>query len=421
MGADGRGLGEQYDPFGAAHTADPHAFYDRARAAEPVFFSPALEAWVVTRHEDVLAVLKDHRRFGSAVYRARAAQHTPEARAVLATGPIAAPSLVDVDPPEHTRLRAAVTRALPAQRIAALEPRLRRLTGRLIDGFELRGRADFMDRFARRLPTMVIGSLLDVPEADFASLQAWSDDRTALMFGNVAPDAQPALARSAVEIQRYILDLAERRRASPGDDLASELIRAGDAGDAPLSTVEVAALLRLLFTAGFETTIKLLGSAILCLLSERERWCAIVEDADRIPAVVEEMLRLDGPVVSTMRTTREAVEMGGVAIPEGALVQVLLASGNHDAETFAEPGRYDSERERAGAHLGFGFGVHFCVGAPLARLEMRVALEELGRRLPSLRLVPGQRVGYQPSLVLRGPDRLLVEWDPPGGPLSART
>ena len=410
-GITGGGIGDAYAPYSPEHMADPYAITARARIEEPVFYSPALGAWVVTRYEDVLAVLRDHRRFGIAVLRARETRYTDETRAILAASPILATSLVQMDPPEHTRMRGSITQALSAQRIAGLEPRIRELCDGLIDRFEGERRADFLARFAHPFPIMVIGSLLDVPEADFAALERWSDDLVRLLGGEVPPDEQAECARGYVAVNRYVFDLAERRRQAPGHDLASALIGAVEAGEAPLSSEEVGSLLRILLVAGFETTIKLMGTCLLHLLAERERWLGIVENPTRIPAVVEETLRFDGPLLGTMRQTREPVELGGKAIPAGAMVWASNSSANHDEAVFSEAGRYDATRERTAGHLAFGQGVHFCIGAPLARLEMRVALERLSARLPSLRLVPGQRLEYPPNIILRGLRELLVEWD----------
>jgi cytochrome P450 len=406
----GHGVAEDYDPFGKAHLADPHAFWTRARRERPVFHSDEIGAWVVSRYDDALAVLKDHRRFGIAIYRARTSSLTPETLAILATNPVTARSLIEIDPPGHTRLRGAITRALSAQRVAAMEPRIRALAGALIDEFAPLGRADLQAAFADRLPVMVIGCLIDVPEADLPQLLRWAWDRVALLFGEVPPDAQPALARGSIALTRYIQDLALSRQENPGDDLASDLMRAVAAGEAPLDAQEAAAMLRTLYFAGFETTVRLLGACVLRLLADRRRWQALLDDPGSIPAVVEESLRMDGSVMATVRVARETVELGGATIPEGALVHVVLCSADRDEAAFTDAASFHPGRDRTVGHLAFGFGVHFCVGAPLARLQMRVALEELVRRLPALRLVAGQDFRYAPSLLLRGPQQVLVEW-----------
>ncbi|HXM58037.1 MAG TPA: cytochrome P450 [Candidatus Dormibacteraeota bacterium] len=406
-----RDVAAAYAPLSPDHAADPYPFYVRARRESPVFYSPAVDAWVVCRYEDAARVLKDHRRFATAILDGRSQQHTPEVRAILATTPILEKTMLNVDPPEHTRLRGSINRALSARRVAALEPRIRALCDGLIDGLEPRGGGDFMRLFAHPFPVLVIGSLLDLPEADFPRLDAWLDDLVDLMGGDLPADAQEPCARSVLALHRYVFDLADRRGREPGTDLAGELLTAVETGQAPLRTGEVAAMLQILIAAGFETTIRLLGSCVRSLLTDRRHWEAIVEDPTRIPAVVEEALRFDGPVVSTLRRATEDVDVSGTTIPSGALVMVVVSSANHDEAVFPDAETFHPDRVAPAGHLAFGQGVHFCVGALLARLETRVALEQLSRRLPSLRLAPGHRVGYRPNLLVRCLEQLHVEWD----------
>src|SRR5436189_2877258 len=194
--------GEAYVPLDPAHAADPHAFDAAARREAPVFFSPAINAWVVSRYEDVLAVVRDHRRFAQAITRA-GLERSPGVRTV-SKNPLFAKSLGSVDPPEHTRLRGSVSRALSARRIAALEPRIRALTDQLIDQLEPRGRADFMTRFAQPFPALVIGSLFDLPEADFRQIQRWGDDISALVGGRLSPDDQARCTQSILALHQYV-------------------------------------------------------------------------------------------------------------------------------------------------------------------------------------------------------------------------
>jgi cytochrome P450 len=402
-------LAATYAPLQPEHLADPYAFFARARQA-PLFFSPAIDAWVVSRYEDAVTILRDHKRFASATVGARA-QHSAEVKEILNQSPISAASPINLDPPEHTRVRGAITKALSARRTASLEPRVRRISEDLIKRFGERGQADFVERFARPFPVQVLGSLLDLPEADFEQLQEWADDFGSLVTGNLDPEAQISAARGHVAMQQYVFDLAERRQRQPGNDLASELIRSVDSGEVPLTSAEVAAIIFSLIAAGFETTLRLLTSCLLHLLTERHHWQAVVDDQSCIPAVVEEALRFDGPVLGLLRRAREDVELAGTTIPTGSLVQVLVASASRDEQVFPDPDAFAPHRERTPAHLGFGMGVHFCIGAPLARIELLVALEELSQRLPSLRLVAGQKMTFAPNLILRGPEHLLVAWD----------
>jgi cytochrome P450/ubiquinone/menaquinone biosynthesis C-methylase UbiE len=405
-------LDQEYSPLSPAHIAHPYAFYATARKTDPVFFSTFLNAWVLTRYEDVITVLRDHQRFAIAIDQTGAQKLTPQVLGLLGANPLfRAPKLVSIDPPEHTRLRSSLTRALSAQRIASLEPSIRAIADRLIGQMMPQGKGDFLEQFASPYPIQVIGSLLNVPQADMGQIQRWSEDMMTLLYAAPPASEQLPYAQHAVALLDYIYAMAEQRRKDPQDDLISDLLRAVEAGEAPLTPLEVASLLHILLLAGFETTVKFLGNCLFRLLSERQHWEALLTNPGSIPQVVEEALRFDSPVLTTLRIAREEAIIGGKTIQEGARVQVVLASANHDETKFSDPETFHGAQEPHNRHLTFGYGVHFCIGSPLARLEGRVALEQLSRRLPSLRLASGQDGGYTPNLVLHGLRQLLVEWD----------
>ena len=405
-------LDQEYSPLSPAHIAHPYVFYAHVRKTEPVFFSSFLNAWVVTRYEDVLTVLKDHQRFAIAIDQTGREKLTPQVLELLGTSPLRhAPNLVSLDPPDHTRLRGNLTRALSAQRIASLEPSIRAIANRLIDQMVSQGPGNVIEQFASPYPIQVIASLLNVPEADTGKIQNWSEDMMTLMYAAPPADEQIPYARNAVALLDYIYEMAQQRSRDPQEDLISDLLRAAEAGEAPLSPLEVAGLLHILLLAGFETTVKFFGNCLYHLLSRREHWEALLANPGSIPQVVEEALRFDTPVLTTLRLAREDVIVGGKTLPQGARVQVVLASANHDEAKFPDAETFHPAQEQQNRHLTFGYGVHFCIGSPLARLEGRVALEQLSQRLPSLRLVPGQDIGYTPNLILHGLKQLLVEWD----------
>ncbi|HEY7413555.1 MAG TPA: cytochrome P450, partial [Ktedonobacteraceae bacterium] len=295
-------------------------------------------------------------------------------------------------------------------RVASLEPRLRQLADQFIDAFATDGHADFVAQFARPYPMKVIGSLLNLPEEDLPHLHHLMNDLTTILFDDVDAEQQLVLMKSYIELEQYMQDLVEERRRNPRDDIASDLLKAVDAGQVPLSVLEASDLLCRVLEAGVETTVNFLGNCLIKLLSEPGYWQALVEKPDSISAVVEEMLRLDPPGFCTFRQTTQEVELGGKRIPEGAVIQALLTSANHDEAVFAAADAYDPQREKVNRHLAFGYGIHFCLGAPLARLESRIALEHLSQRLPTLRLVPGQQINYTPNMVIHGVNQLLIEW-----------
>jgi cytochrome P450 len=404
-------LDQEFAPLSPAHIANPYAFYAQARKEEPVFFSAFLNAWVVTRYEDVITILKDHQRFAIAVEQMGLEKITPEALTLLGSSPLNQASYIAaLDPPDHTRLRASINKALSAQRIASLEPSIRALANRLLDQIEPQGQMNFMQQFATPYPIQVIALLLNVPEADMEKIQNWSEEMMTLLFAAPSASEQLLYAQHSLALLEYIHEMAEQRRKEPQDDLISDLYRAVEAGQAPLSPLEVAQLLRALLQGGFETTARFLGNCLYRLLAQREHWETLVTNPSSIPLVVEEALRFDTPVLATLRVAKEAVVVGGKTLPQGARVQVVISSANHDEAIFRNAETFHPTQKLPNQHLAFGYGVHFCIGAPLARLEGRVALEQLSQRLPGLRLVPGQDVRYMPNLLFHSLKQLLVEW-----------
>ena len=405
-------LGQTYLPLSPSHIANPYAFYAHARQEEPVFFSPYVNAWIITRYEDALTVLKDHQRFAAALADSGVEKLTPEVLRLLGSKPLMqAPLIVMLDPPDHTRLRKSLAKAFSAQRIASLEPKIRTLANRLIDHVASSGHMDFVEDFALSFPIAVSGGLLNVAEEDMRQIQRGSGDLLTLMYAAPPAEEQLALAQNACLLLDFMYDLAQERQRTPKDDIVSDLYRAVETGEAPFSSLEVAGLLYVLLLAGFETTSKFLGKMLLHVLRERSLWETIVANQSLIPQVIEEALRFDPSVLTTLRVAREDVVIGGKTIEKGQRVQVVLASANHDEAIFPNPDRFHHAHERASRHIAFGYGIHFCIGSPLARLESRIALEQLSQRLPSLRLVAGQDIIYMSHLTVHSLKHLLVEWD----------
>ena len=257
----------------------------------------------------------------------------------------------------------------------------------------------------------MIFRVLGVPDADVERVKAGSESRLLFQFGRPTPEQQCQLAQGMATFWRYTEELVTSRTREPGDDFTTDLIQARD-GDVPaLNAQEVATIVFGLLLAGHETTTNLLGNAFCCLLSQREAWQEICVDASCIPNAIEEVLRFDSSVIAWRRRTTRVVDIGGVSVPAEANLLLLLGSANRDPEVFPDPDHFDIHRSNAKEHLSFGHGTHLCLGAPLARLEARVVLEELGSRLPSLRLVPDQTLSFLPNFSFRGPRSLLGEWD----------
>ncbi len=404
------GVAEAFRPF---EIADPFAFYARARAEEPVFYSPEIGFWVVTRYADARAVLMDPRTFSSENTQAPYKPRPAAVQQVLDDGDFRAYSGLSArQPPEHTRLRGFIKQAFTPRRIATLEPQVRELTVAMVDRLAARGRGDLVADLAHDLPALVIFRLLGIPDEDAPRVKAWAASRVFLNFGDAPVDEQIHHAENLVAYWRYCVDLVKARFDDPRDDLPSDLVRIYAEGDRSISLDEMAGLVYGQLTAGHETTTALLATGLKELLAQRDRWDELCADPARAPAAVEEMLRVATPVFAWKRKAKTAARIAGVEIPEGANVLLLLGSANHDADVFPEPERIDLGRANASRHLAFGHGIHFCLGASLARLEAQVVLEELTTRVPGLRLVPRQTFDFSPNSTFRAPAAVLVACDP---------
>jgi cytochrome P450 len=401
-----------FDPFHNPYLADPYPFFAEARAATPVFYSPDLDYWVVTRYYDIRHIFQTPRLFSAGNTLAPLQPICPAAGHVLAEGafrPI--PTLTNLDPPGHSRVRRLTSVAFTPRRITAMEPFVRELTGRFLRERLSSGRADLVRDLAWDLPALVIFRVLGIPDEDVPRVKAGAESRVLLMWGRPGEAEQIRLAQGMAAFWRYAEALVARRAEQPRDDFTSDLLLARD-GDLPaLNHHEVTQIVYELLTAGHETTTGLIGNALRQLLTQRPAWEEICRDPALIPNAVEEVLRFDSSVIAWRRQTTQAVQIGGVPVPAGANLLLLMGSANRDPAVFADPDRFDIHRPNAREHLSLGQGVHYCLGAPLARLEVRVVLEELSARLPSLRLVPGQTLRFQPNTTFRGPLSLLVEWD----------
>jgi hypothetical protein len=404
-------VGRDYNPFDAAFQANPYAFYARARREAPVAWCPPFNVWVVTSHELATHVLKHPTLFSSLHNLDYPLALPPEIEAVLATGYYpSAPGLFNNDPPGHTRVRALFSKGFTAQRVAEMEPGIRTLTEGLVEKFVHQGHVDLVPALAHPLPMTVIADLLGVPRADMPRVKQWHDTWMTLFTPHLSLEQQHVAARSCVEYQKYYADLLADRAARPTGDLSTALVQARVDGEKPFTTAEMVSQMVILLSAGHETTTSLISSMVYNLLRHPEQWQAVREDPSLIEAAIEETARFTSPVQMEPRVVKETTELGGVVLPKGARVHIVYGSGNHDERAFEAPGTFNLHRPQVGRHLGFGWGIHYCIGAPLARLEARVALEVLRDRLPHLRLAPGFQPEYEPSFYFRALKRLDLVW-----------
>jgi cytochrome P450 len=401
-----------FNPFDGEQHRDPFALFEQMRREQPVFWSPALGMWVVSRHADICSVLRDPERFTSLDAYAIGAEFTAEAAALLATGHPLTRTLLDNDGPEHGRLRRIVGSALNGKKVEQWRPRIRALAGELLDNFAGAGRVDIAAAFAEPFPLRVILDMLGVPLADLPQIKRWSDDWFELLFARVPPEQQVARVESYLEFQRYCDRMIDARAANPGQDALSEMLQAGRAEQVPPSRAELISLISGAFiAAGHETTSRMLCNTLRVLLTTPGAWPAIVADPGRIARDLEEALRVEGTALGMLRVTTAEVVLGGQTIPAGARIYVLYASGSRDEDQFRCPAQFDPARANVMDHLGFGRGAHYCVGALLARAQARIALELFAERLPGLRLAAEPAPIYRSHVTIRGPVSLWLEWD----------
>jgi cytochrome P450 len=384
---------------------DPYPIWAKARAEAPVFFDEALGMWSVTRFDDVLAVIRDTDTFSSVdtfVVRQPRLPAAVEAR----WGTIMRRPLVAKDPPEHTALRKVMQRAFTPRRVAELEPFIASTCAELVDAFGSSGQVDLMRQFANPLPLAVITKILGFAPDQGARLRRWTEDLLVLAApaGGDQPE-EPADAETVAVVERMLetVDLTRRliedRRRDPRDDVVSALVDAADNADIEVDDDDLVTLCLELVTAGNDTTANLIGHMVWLLLEDRGQWDELRADRELLPNAVEEALRRRGSSKGLFRRATVDVEVGGAKIRAGDIVHVLFAAAGHDEEHFPDPRRFDIHRENAGDHVSFGRWTHFCLGAPLARLETRVAIGVLLDRVPGLRLpADGPQPTYAPTL-----------------------
>jgi cytochrome P450 len=397
---------------------DPYPFYVGIR--ERGLIRSGLGAWLTASHATTESILRD-RRFSASSEHQRGYQPPRYPDGDPRAG-LPAQDLLTMDPPDHTRIRRLVSGPFTPKAIAALEPWIREVTGRLLDQADAKAGFDLIDTLAFPLPIAVICHLLGVPPEDQAKFRVWGHDVAATLEPQTSRNARNDSRASELALTAYLRDLVVKRRANPDDTILSALIAAEEEGDR-LTEGELVSTALLLLVAGFETTVNLIGNGTVALLADsgqgqngqgqngqdqngQNQWMRLHDEPALAPAAVEELLRYDSPVQMTSRIATEDVDVDGTVIKQGIPVIVAIGGANRDPAVFEQPDRLLIDRENAGRHLSFSFGMHHCLGAGLARLEGRVAFEELTRRYPELELA-GTPV-RRPLLVLRGYERVPV-------------
>lgn len=383
--------------FDAAFRRDPYPLYEQLRRSSPVVhFAPA-DLWLLLDHADVKRALADHEAFSSA-----------------AAGGQPGKWLIFQDPPRHAKLRALIGRAFTARSIAALEPRIRELSAELLDRARERGAMDVVEDFAAPLPLMVIAEMLGAPSVDWPRLRAWSEKLLALaLVVSGGPDADRAVREvlaMASDMQSYLDALLAARRAEPRDDLLTRLVEAEVDGER-LSDADILGFFQLLLVAGHETTTNLVSNAVLSFIEHPGELARIRAEPALLPSAIEEVLRHRSPVQAVFRKSTRDLEVHGNTIPAGKLVLLMVGAANRDPSVFADPGSFDVGRD-PNPHVAFGHGIHFCVGAPLSRLEARVALADFLDRAGDFRLALDTPWEPREAFHVHGPAHLPIRFSP---------
>lgn len=403
---------EGFDPF---DLNAPHARWKAFREEEPIFYHAETGYWVASRYDDIKAIFDDWKTFSSENAQKPMRPMCEAARKVLIDGGFTAYSgLTARVPPDHSRIRKVAQSCFGPRRFKSIEPQIEAIVARHIDLLEEAGRqsmpVNFWDIVAYPVPAYVLFTLMGIPDEDVPRIKQYGASRQRMTSSDLTDEEQIPVAHDMVAYWKYIHDLLAMRRANPGDDFPSDLLRLQAEG-AEIADEEIAGVLYSTLFAGHETTSTFMGNYVLTMMDNREAWDAIRVDPALIPNAMEEMLRFMPSVVGWRRKARTACTVGGVDLPAGAEILMLTGSANRDESHFPQGETLDIRRENARTHLSFGYGIHYCLGFQLAKMEGAILLRQLSQRLPSLRLAPGFEAEYTRNITFRVPKSVMVEWD----------
>jgi cytochrome P450 len=398
-----------YDPLDPSVVADPYPALRHLREEGPVFYLSSLDHYIVTRFDDIEAILKDRETWSASNASSPLIPVCPQAQEVLNSGFKRVPTLNNADPPRHAPMRKSVLAVMTPRRLRALEPVLRDYATSLIEGFAGKPVIDFVQEYSFPFPGFAAFSLLGFPDADTDTLKEWSRTRVLLTYGRLSDEQQVETAKDVVAMWQYVEDFVARRTAEPLDDLTSDLVRLARDQPDQITTFDIVNIVYSMALAGHETTMNTIGSGLLALLRNRQQWRLLIDEPTLIQNAVEEILRFDGPVLNHRRVAKVDTSIGGIDIQAGSRIMMCFAAADHDPNHFggdAESFRVD--RSEAEFHLAFGKGAHLCLGAALGRLETQITLELLTTMTPDMELVPDQELQYSPNALFRGLRSLLV-------------
>ncbi len=402
-----------FTPFDDDYLTNPYPQLEKLSAETPIFYSEQLGYLVVTGMENVVEVLKDHEVFSSANVQDPVFPVCDAAQEIMSAADYNPQAVMsNCQQPDHTRIRKFTREGFNARRMKILEPYIRDTTERLLDDMLAKGSpAEFVSALAHPLPGQVIFRFIGFPEADDDELIYWTSNRLVFTWGHPSDEQQVEIAGNMLKYWRYCREFVARRFEAPADDLTSELLAAHKEDPEGLTYREVESIIYGLSFAGHEIVSNFIALSLLNILPDRDQWQRLCDDPTLIPNALEEVLRYDSPQTSWRRVATRDTTLHGIEIPKGTRVFISLGSANHDPQVFAGAEAFDMDRDNANRHVSFGHGIHFCLGARLARLEGQIAIEALTRRLPGIRLVEDQKLAFSPNMTFRGPRALYVEWD----------
>jgi cytochrome P450 len=402
--------GVSFDPYDVSVRVDPYPHYRRLRDQAPAYYVEERDFWLLSRYDDVNQALRQPAVFSSAEGIA-VERIVNLADLGLEGAEFMTEIMISKDPPDHTRIRRLVQKEFTPSHVARWESKIRAICDRLFDEFAERnaaGEADLTRDLATPLPVIVIAEVLGIPPEEREQFKDWSEQVVYMIGGGIDPTLQFSAIGAAMELAEYFGQIADQRRKEPGDDLVSLFVRAGE-GDDALTRDEIVGNCVLFLIGGNETTTNLIGNAAKALLAHPDQFCRLEEDPSLVPVALEEVLRWDAPVQGLFRTTRAPVDIDGTTIPADARVQLLYGSANRDERHFPDPDVFDIARNPRD-HFAFGGAAHYCIGAPLARLEARAVLEALLQRTRNLHLTGEPQLNI--NVLVRGPRSLPVAFDP---------
>jgi cytochrome P450 len=406
------GLGAEFDPFSEDYLVNPYPFFERARKEEPIFYSPETNCWVVMNYDDIISIFRDPDTFSAALARHPVTPLCPAAAQVRDELDIAIePALVDESPDTHRDHRRIFGDAFTPKRLDQMDSRIREIVNNFIDGFIADGEADLVGQMLYELPALAMFIFLGADDQDATMVKKLGSRRAIVNWGQPSQSEQVDMMGDMGRHWDFTKGLVMDAMENPGDNYLGDMVRLHQ-DDPSLFTVNY--LINVVFVmmfAGHETTTQASANGAKHLLENRDQWEALCQNPELVPGAVEEMLRIDPSIFAWRRIATKDTEIGGFSIPAGSKILMMLGSGNHDEAVFPKGEEFDHLRSNAKRHLAFGNGAHFCMGAPLARLEMKIIFEELTRRLPHMNLAEGQDWEYVPTLIFRGVQKLRVEWD----------